>query len=53
MYGEIKQVIYFIKKLNIAVFALLISGCATVEIKKVDCSVNQNWPNCRVVAEEV
>ena len=45
--------IYLGKRLGVVVFVLLISGCATVEIKRVDCSVNQNWPNCRVVAEEV
>ena len=32
---------------------LLTSSCATVEIKTIDCNVNQNWPSCRVVAEEV
>jgi len=46
-------VIYLGKRLGVVVFVLLISGCTTVEIKRVDCNVNQNWPNCRVVAEEV
>ena len=36
-------------------FALLLmmSGCTAIEIKEVDCNVNQSWPSCRVVAEKL
>ena len=32
---------------------MMVTGCTTIQIKEVDCNVNQSWPNCRVVAEEV
>ena len=36
-----------------ALVLLLMSSCTTVEVKTIDCNVNQNWPQCRIVAEEV
>jgi hypothetical protein len=35
------------------VVIIMVTGCTTIQIKEVDCNVNQSWPSCRVVAEEV
>jgi len=51
MYGEIKQVIYYTKKVSILVFALLISSCMSfeyVELDEVYCQVNTDSPRCNV-----
>jgi len=42
-------VTYFTKRLNVAVFVLLISGCETVKIERVNCNLSQNWPQCNVM----
>ena len=39
-------------KLGVYVLLMMVTGCTTIEIKEIDCNVNQSWPNCRVVAEE-
>lgn len=40
-------------KVTIFVLTIMVTGCTTIQIKEIDCNVNESWPNCRVVGKEV